>query len=88
MRHAYNIYVCEEKASGWRLKPFLVHGPFQFFENGGDRHSTGYVRCQTARGGYQFPPKSSDKNNICRLWLYGCSLVEVARFLFNLSMVF
>jgi len=27
MRHAYNIYVCEEKASGWRLKPFLVHGP-------------------------------------------------------------
>jgi len=28
MRHAYNIYMCEEKASGWRLKPFLVHGPF------------------------------------------------------------
>ena len=56
MRHAYNIYVCEEKASGWRLKPFLVHGPFQFFENGGDRHSTGYVGCLTACGGYQFPP--------------------------------
>ena len=50
------INVFEEKASGWRLKPFLVHGPFWFFENGGDRHSTGYVGCLTACGGYQFPP--------------------------------
>ena len=69
----------------WSLFLFLE---LLLFENGGDRHSTGYVGCLTACGGYQFPPKSSDKNNICRLWLYGCSLVEVARFLINLSMVF
>ena len=55
MKHTI-FFVCEEKASGWRLGPFLVSRAFLFFENGGDRHSTRYERYVTACGGYQFPP--------------------------------
>ena len=55
MIHVINI-MWEEKASGWRLGPFLIYRTCLLFDNGGDRHSTGYERCLTACGGYQFPP--------------------------------
>ena len=55
MIHVINI-MWEEKASGWRLGPFLVIRTFLLIDNVGDRHSTGYERCLTACGGYQFPP--------------------------------
>ena len=41
---------------GLAFGAFLVSRAFLFFENGGDRHSTGYERYVTACGGYQFPP--------------------------------
>lgn len=50
MIHIISI-MWEEKASGWRLEPFLVIRTFLLIDNGGDRHSTGYERCLTACGG-------------------------------------
>jgi len=33
MKHTI-VFVCEEKASGWRLKPFLVYRYFVFWKWG------------------------------------------------------